>query len=151
MLLEVTYGNDGDELLPLGGPGLIVFEQALVHAGAEQVREAGGGGVGLSDAVDGRLFGDGDAAERAVLREAVVERGVACDACVSLAYTAEAANVAHLARINVQLKHAVERCLDLLGFGDLRADIKLLVGVAAHDPLLRELGQQSPAGAYLVF
>src|SRR5581483_10242893 len=37
------------ELLPLTGPRLIVLEQALVHAGAEQKGEARRGGIGFTE------------------------------------------------------------------------------------------------------
>jgi hypothetical protein len=47
LLLEILDRRDRHELLPLARPRLIILQQPLVHARAQQVREARRGGVRL--------------------------------------------------------------------------------------------------------
>ena len=139
LLLEIADGRDGDEFLPLGGPRLVVFEQALVHAGAEQVGEAGGGGIGLGDTPDRRAFRDTDIAEQALAGDAALQRVIAGDAGIRLANAAETTDITQACRVDIQIEHTIKGSLNLLGLGDLRADVRLFVAVTAHQAILRQL------------
>src|SRR5450755_192569 len=123
--------NDSAEAHPFGGPRLVVLEQTLIHAGAKQVGERGGGGVGLGDARDGGALRDANAAQRGGVAKAC-DAGVACDACVCLANAAEWTDLPQAGAINLQIEHSVERGLDLFGLGNHLSNRGLLVAIAAN-------------------